>query len=187
MPSKEEIEKRVLEFYGYALAIARNIGKRTPSEVNVGDLESAALLGLLKASLGYDKGKTAFKTYAMLRIRGEVLDFLRTPENYSRRLKKKTHINHSLDMPSGFDEQGVAYNIFAETLSYYNKDVKTMENLEHAKYCIAKLPEQMQQVIEDVRDELTLAESGKKMGVSKDRVSQLRVEARRLLRKEWYR
>lgn len=61
-----------------------------PKIVDMDDLMNAAVIGLLDALDKYDEGKgTKFETYAVWRIRGAVLDELRTMDWASRSLRRK--------------------------------------------------------------------------------------------------
>jgi RNA polymerase sigma factor for flagellar operon FliA len=61
-----------------------------PKVVDMDDLMNAAIIGLLDALDKYDESKgTKFETYAVWRIRGAVLDELRTLDWASRSLRRK--------------------------------------------------------------------------------------------------
>jgi RNA polymerase sigma factor for flagellar operon FliA len=70
--------------------IARRIHKRLPQHVAIEDLYSAGVLGLLDAFSRYDPSKKVlFRTYAQFRIRGAVLDSLRTLDWSPRELRRR--------------------------------------------------------------------------------------------------
>jgi RNA polymerase sigma factor FliA len=70
--------------------IARRIHKRLPPHVPFEDLYSAGVLGLLDAFGRFDPSKQAlFRTYAQFRIRGALLDSLRTLDWSPRGLRRK--------------------------------------------------------------------------------------------------
>lgn len=65
--------------------VLERIAMRLPSHIPVEDLSQAALLGLYKAIVDYDRGRAVpFEAYAYQRIRGAVLDELRANDNLSR-------------------------------------------------------------------------------------------------------
>jgi len=69
--------------------IARGVKCRVPSAVDIEDLISAGYLGLVKAALKFDRSKgTTFTTYANIRIRGEIQDYLRGQSIISRRARE---------------------------------------------------------------------------------------------------
>jgi RNA polymerase sigma factor for flagellar operon FliA len=71
-------------------AIARRIHERLPAHVLLDDLYSAGLLGLIEAVDRFDPSKRVlFRTYAQCRIRGAILDSLRSLDWSPRRLRRK--------------------------------------------------------------------------------------------------
>jgi RNA polymerase sigma factor for flagellar operon FliA len=70
--------------------IARRIHERLPQHVPIEDLYSAGVLGLLDAFGRFDPSKQVlFRTYAQFRIRGAILDSLRTLDWSPRTLRRK--------------------------------------------------------------------------------------------------
>jgi RNA polymerase sigma factor for flagellar operon FliA len=71
--------------------IARKIHKRLPVFVPLEDLVHSGVLGLLGATTKYVSAKQVqFKTFAQFRIRGAILDDLRTLDSASRRTRDKS-------------------------------------------------------------------------------------------------
>jgi RNA polymerase sigma factor FliA len=70
--------------------IARRIHDRLPPHVPIEDLYSAGVVGLLDAFGRFDSSKQVlFRTYAQFRIRGAILDSLRTLDWSPRDLRRK--------------------------------------------------------------------------------------------------
>ena len=70
--------------------IAARFASRLPSNVLFDDLVSAGSLGLIDAVDKFDHDKHVnFKTYAQYRIKGAILDELRSMDVYSRSMRKK--------------------------------------------------------------------------------------------------
>jgi RNA polymerase sigma factor FliA len=70
--------------------IARRIHERLPQHVDLDDLVSAGVVGLMDAFSKFDHGKKVqFKSYAQFRIRGAILDSLRTLDWSPRELRRK--------------------------------------------------------------------------------------------------
>ena len=70
--------------------IAARILERLPASVQLEDLVNAGVLGLLEAYENYDAGRNAqFKTFARFRIRGAILDSLRSLDWGSRGMRRK--------------------------------------------------------------------------------------------------
>lgn len=69
--------------------IVREIAVRLPRHVDLGDLHSAGLLGLVQAARGFDESRgVPFKRYASTRIRGAVVDELRSRSWASRSVRQ---------------------------------------------------------------------------------------------------
>ncbi len=70
--------------------IAERMAARLPSSVDVDDLISAGVLGLLDAATKYDPTRgVQFKTYAEVRVRGAILDSLRNLDWVPRTLRRR--------------------------------------------------------------------------------------------------
>lgn len=69
--------------------VAREVSRRIPS-IEIGELVSAGALGLMKALDSFDLSRgLAFSTYAVLRIRGTILDDLRSRDSTPRSVRMK--------------------------------------------------------------------------------------------------
>ena len=70
--------------------VARRIHERLPHHVQLEDLVSAGLVGLLDAANKFDGNRQIqFKSYAQFRIRGAILDALRTLDWSPRELRRR--------------------------------------------------------------------------------------------------
>lgn len=70
--------------------IAARIRERLPQHVDMEDLVSAGVIGLLEATRSFDSSKKVqFKTFAKFRIRGAILDSLRESDWGSRYMRRK--------------------------------------------------------------------------------------------------
>ncbi len=70
--------------------VARRIHERLPQHVELEDLVSAGIVGLIDAFNKFDASKKVqFGSYAQFRIRGAILDSLRTLDWASRELRRK--------------------------------------------------------------------------------------------------
>jgi RNA polymerase sigma factor for flagellar operon FliA len=80
-PMVSNEEKAMLESHAYIVdAVASSLfsKKKLPSTIDYNDLHSVGFEGLLKAFRRFDQSKdTQFKTYANIRVRGEMLDLIR--------------------------------------------------------------------------------------------------------------
>ncbi len=88
--TEEERERVMLEHMPAVRWMARRIHERLPQHVDMEDLVSAGTLGLLDAFRKFDPGKKVqFRSYAQFRIRGAILDSLRTLDWSPRDLRRK--------------------------------------------------------------------------------------------------
>jgi len=94
-------EDSILEHLPLVKWIAGRLAVRLPCNLEVQDLISAGMLGLLQAVRDFDPSrKNRFETYASIRIRGAMLDAIReqdwTPRSFRDRYKKYIHSIHAL-------------------------------------------------------------------------------------------
>jgi RNA polymerase sigma factor for flagellar operon FliA len=83
-------EQLMLEHMPAVRWMARRIHERLPQHVDIEDLVSAGTLGLLDAFRKFDPAKKVqFRSYAQFRIRGAILDSLRTLDWSPRDLRRK--------------------------------------------------------------------------------------------------
>ena len=91
---------------GLVQAIARQIARRVPPAVELDDLVSAGTLGLVRALESFDPARgLEFSTYATPRIRGAILDELRSqdwvPRSVRRRAREIAAVVTSLEQRLG--------------------------------------------------------------------------------------
>ena len=89
--SNTERDELILEHLPQIKYIAQRISSKLPAHVELNDLVSAGVLGLLDAIDKFDENRgVKFKTYAELRIKGAILDSLRNLDWAPRSLRKKS-------------------------------------------------------------------------------------------------
>jgi RNA polymerase sigma factor for flagellar operon FliA len=85
-----EQERVLLEHLPIVRFLARRIHERLPQQVDIEDLVSAGVVGLMDAFAKFDpEKKVQFRSYAQFRIRGAILDSLRTLDWSPRELRRK--------------------------------------------------------------------------------------------------
>ncbi|OQY52192.1 MAG: RNA polymerase subunit sigma-28 [Desulfobacteraceae bacterium 4572_89] len=83
-------EKTIVEYAYLVKHIASRFALRIPSSVLFDELISAGSLGLIDAVDKFDSSRhVSLKTYAQYRIKGAILDELRSMDTYSRSMRKK--------------------------------------------------------------------------------------------------
>ena len=85
-----EQERVLLDHLPIVRFLARRIHERLPQHVDIEDLVSAGVVGLMDAFSKFDPAKKVqFRSYAQFRIRGAILDSLRTLDWSPRELRRK--------------------------------------------------------------------------------------------------
>ncbi len=89
-PAAAERERLIMEHLPQVWLIARRIHGRLPESVNLEDLVSTGIIGLIAAIDRFDPGQgVKLKTYAEFKIRGAILDSLRDLDWASRQKRKR--------------------------------------------------------------------------------------------------
>lgn len=95
-PSKlttQQREKLIMEYAPLIKFIAQKIAIRLPSNIELDDLISSGVIGLMDAIEKYDPTRdNTFKTYAEFRIRGAILDELRAQDWVPRSVRDKAKL-----------------------------------------------------------------------------------------------
>ena len=87
--SPEERARRISELVPQVKRVARQLGRRLPSRVDIDDLISAGTVGLVEAVDRFDPEKCgSLSHYAEIRIRGAMLDELRAMDWATRSLRR---------------------------------------------------------------------------------------------------
>src|ERR1700690_2044337 len=88
--SAEQKDKLIMEYAPLIKFIAQKIAVRLPSNIELDDLISSGVIGLMDAIEKYDPTRdNKFKTYAEFRIRGGILDELRAQDWVPRSVRDK--------------------------------------------------------------------------------------------------
>jgi RNA polymerase sigma factor for flagellar operon FliA len=91
--SQEEKDNLILEYAPVVKMIANKIASRLPPSIQLDDLISAGILGLMDALEKWDPSReTKLKTYAEFRIRGAMLDELRAQDWIPRSVRDKAKL-----------------------------------------------------------------------------------------------
>ncbi len=89
-PRESERDRLILEHLEQVHLIARRIHERLPQSVNLDDMVSAGILGLIAAVDQYDSTQgVKLSTYAEYKIKGAVLDSLRGMDWAPRKQRKR--------------------------------------------------------------------------------------------------
>src|SRR6478735_28889 len=89
----DQKDKLILEYAPLIKFIAQKIAVRLPSNIELDDLISSGVIGLMDAIDKYDPTRdNKFKTYAEFRIRGAILDELRAQDWVPRSVRDKAKL-----------------------------------------------------------------------------------------------
>ena len=128
--SREERNELIVACTPLIKYIAARLASRLPPHISVDDLESSGVIGLIDAIEKFDPAKNVqFKTYAEFRIRGAMLDELRSLDWIPRSVRRKIteiedaydRLERTLGRPAGDEEVaaelGVSIKEFHRLLS----------------------------------------------------------------------
>ena len=119
---KEQIIKDFLPFIKYT---AYRLGKRLPPQLTVDDLISSGIVGLLDALQRFEEGRVKLSTFVEHRIRGAMLDELRSQDWVPRSVKskiaaiKKTHQKLEQELGRMPHEEEIAARLEISLDEYY--------------------------------------------------------------------
>ncbi|HEU5351247.1 MAG TPA: FliA/WhiG family RNA polymerase sigma factor [Terracidiphilus sp.] len=131
-----EQERLLLEHLPTVRFLARRIHERLPQHVDIEDLVSAGVVGLMDAFSKFDPNKKVqFRSYAQFRIRGAILDSLRTLDWSPRELRRKgraveeaiRQLTARLGRPPGEGEVAAALTMSLEDYQQLLGDLKGLE------------------------------------------------------------
>jgi RNA polymerase sigma factor for flagellar operon FliA len=92
-PMNTSRENLILEYAPLIKYIAKKIAARLPANIELDDLISSGVIGLMDAIEKYDPCRdNKFKTYAEFRIRGTILDELRAQDWVPRSIREKSKV-----------------------------------------------------------------------------------------------
>lgn len=130
--AKQKItDEQISELIPMVNAVARKVISYIKPPLTIDDLVSAGMVGLVKAAKDYDPSHNAeFKTYACIRIRGAILDELKSwsfvSDNVRKKIKEAMTLSQQIEQETGVspgdDELAEKLGISTEEL------YKTYEN-----------------------------------------------------------
>ena len=103
--AKEEKQKIILENTPLVKKVASKIFFKLPKDsgIDFDELVNTGIIGLIKAIDKYNADKAKFSTYAYIKIRGEILDYLRSlhvvPRTMRDKIKKEKEENPDKAVP----------------------------------------------------------------------------------------
>jgi len=137
-------ERIVLEHTSLIRYIVNRIAVRLPSHIDLDDLQNTGVIGLMDAIDKYDPEKNCkFKTYAEFRIKGAILDQLRSLDWVPRSIRQKsrrldqayTEVEQRLGRSASENEVASSLGIQLDEFHYLLNQVKgiSMINLDELR------------------------------------------------------
>jgi len=135
----EEKNRYVEQYAPLIKYLADRLAARLPDHVNKDDLVSAGVLGLIDAVDKFDPGRAIlFKTYAEFRIKGAMLDELRSMDWVPRSIRKKTNqleklwqrLEGELGRPPSDEEAAAALNLSVQDYLKLLDEIRTVNILD---------------------------------------------------------
>jgi len=164
----EDRNALIEDYLPLAESLAWKKNRVTPNSISIDELKSAAYMGLINAADRFDAEKGSFASYAMIRITGEMKDYLRQSGRFP---------SVSLDTAVKEDE----FELLRTLESRQDNDPE--EFFIEATKCLNDLGKKV--VISYYKDNQSLKEIGLKINVSESRVSQIVKGCRITLRDSW--
>jgi RNA polymerase sigma factor for flagellar operon FliA len=133
----------MLEYYSLVKIVAKKMATRLPASVEFDDLVSAGLIGLMQATERFKPEKGyKFKTYAEFRIRGAMIDELRSqdwcPKGMRQKAKQFERVCEKLRSKKGrqANDKEIAQALHLTKPKYEQlvRDVNTLEQMNLASY-----------------------------------------------------
>ena len=132
-------EQMVLQYAPLIKYIASRLALRLPSHISLDDLISSGIIGLIDAIHKFDPTKNiSFKTYAEFRIKGAILDELRSLDWIPRSVRKKSNVlekayselERNLGRPAEAEEVSHALGLELEEFYQLLDETKTVTLVE---------------------------------------------------------
>ncbi|HIE60064.1 MAG TPA: sigma-70 family RNA polymerase sigma factor [Persephonella sp.] len=200
--TKQERDSLVLENLQLVKKVASKIYYRIPKgEIEFDELVNIGVIGLMKAIEKYDKDKAKFSTYAYIKIRGEILDYLRSldilPRGLREKIKKGEIVDENMDIPISNSaiflsiEKSINktdnlkfIDILVSKLETPEEYAEKSELKEKLLKVLNTLSEKEKQILQMIFfEEKDLKEISKKLNISVSRISQIKSQALSKLRK----
>lgn len=158
-PAVQDRDEMILQYTPLIKYIAHRLAMRLPSHISVDDLISAGVIGLIDAISKFDASKKVeFKTYAEFRIRGAMIDELRSMDWVPRSVRQKAgqveRAIHQLEKKNGrpaeddeiASEMGLSLEAYYETMkTLYGLSPLDVEEVQkrHPRFSLEDILESM--------------------------------------------
>jgi len=204
-----EREQSIIDRLPQVRLIAVHIHRRCPSQVLLEDLISAGVMGLVEASYRFDPARNLkFKTLAEHRIRGAMLDYLRSvdplPRPVRQFVRQREAILRCLKVNVSEDDVAAAMGITIERYRRLSQIINSSEAGQHGgsariadadppdaytltlrrelNDALGRLPKREQKIMLALGEGRSVRDIARDLKVTPGRISQLRQQALMTLR-----
>jgi len=196
-----ERDRLILENLSLVKKVASKIYYRLPKgEIEFDDLVNVGVIGLIKAIERYNRDRAKLSTYAYIKIRGEILDYLRSLDIVPRTIRDKikreppieegkpvplsnTAVMVSIEKALSSDESLKIVDTLVSNRSTPEEEVIKEDQREKLLKAIDMLNEKEKKVLQMLYfEEKDLRTVAQEINVSVSRVSQIKHEALKKLR-----
>jgi len=194
-------DKLILENLPLVKKVASKIYYRLPKgDIEFDDLVNVGVIGLIKAIEKYNKDKAKFSTYAYIKVRGEILDYLRSLDIVPRTVRDKIKKEKPVEEGKSVPVSNTAVMVSIEKALSSDDSLKIIDTLVSSKEtpeeeviredqkeklleAIQMLSEKEKKVLQMLYfEEKDLKSVAEEIDVSVSRVSQIKSEAVKKLR-----
>ncbi len=194
--SVEQKQQIILENTALVKKVASKIFFKLPRDAGIefDELVNTGIIGLIKAIDKFDENKAKFSTYAYIKIRGEILDYLRSlhimPRSMREKIKKEKEEGKDIPLSNLAIMISMDKAISSEDESMRLIDVMVSDDIGPEEQAISSqvgdlLVEAMEQLSEKEKRTLQMfffeerepKEIAHSLGISQSRVSQIKTQA----------
>ena len=141
----------VLHYDDLIQKVCRGMKRRLPPNIDIHDLHSTGVIGLISAIESFDKAKNVpFPPWGILRIRGAILDEFRALDWIPQKTRKK--IKFIPQILNGFHDDieetpAFSFNSYVDPKS--NEPFERLVNRDQVKFALKVLPPRERQVVSE--------------------------------------
>jgi RNA polymerase sigma factor for flagellar operon FliA len=161
--SDEKKEEVIRDFLPYIKYTAYRLSHRLPPQLTQDDLISVGVMGLLDSLDNYEPARAKLKTYAEFRIKGAMLDEIRTFDTSPRSLKEKVNelkdayvkLERSLGRPPDGEEVAKSLNMSLDDYFKILKDADSVITLRFEDFGSKMTGTDELNLLENIPDDVT--------------------------------
>jgi RNA polymerase sigma factor FliA len=140
-------DQLIMEHMPVVTSIAQRLLTKLPASVEADDIHSVGLIGLIDAAERFDAGRAVkFRTYAEVRIKGAMLDYLRSlswaPRRLHRQVRELNQLRSTIEGANGrsatINELAEAMGVSVEQYHTLMLEISSLDLRNHEELCEAE-------------------------------------------------